>query len=86
VFHRQEAVLAASRLEEINRDRSASITTGMPVLSAAERILRSPWTSMDDGPVSSGRGGRTASGQLSSSPSGSMVNESLMPMLPEGHY
>jgi hypothetical protein len=84
VFHRQEAVLATSHLEEINRDRSASITAGMPVLSAAERILRSPWTSMDDGPVTS-RGGRTASGQLSSSPN-SMMNESLMPMLPEGHY
>jgi hypothetical protein len=81
-FHRQEAVLATSHLEEISRDRSASITTGLPVLNAAERMLRSPWTSMDDGPV---RGGRTASGQLSSSPN-SIMNESLMPMLPEGHY
>lgn len=62
VFHVQEAVLASSHLEEISRDRTASLTPlPLPILNAAGRALLTPWTSMDEGPVHAvgidGRGG-----------------------------
>lgn len=54
VFNQQETMLANSRLEEINRERSESIVSVndiADIAGAAERVLRSPWTSMDEGPV-----------------------------------
>ena len=43
--------MASSHLEEINRERSESIVSVTDMAGAAERVLRSPWTSMDEGPV-----------------------------------
>jgi hypothetical protein len=58
LFSQQESLLASSHLDEIRRDRSASVVSAVSVASlasathaAADRLLRSPWQSMDEGPV-----------------------------------
>ncbi len=51
IFNFQEAALANSHLDEIHRERSESIVSVTDMANAAERVLRSPWTSMDEGPV-----------------------------------
>lgn len=64
IFHEREAALASSDLEEINRERSESIVSAsdfQEMATAAERVLRSPWTSMDEGPVNIRPGHRVPS-------------------------